>query len=174
MDMELTTRRRTARRGFSLIEATLAAALFLMIVIGILPLFTQATIQNLEGRESTGVANVARSRAEELLQLPFNSVPLTITNGTELQAVEYLVPDTDVWSTETPDSRLLWTRTTTVRQYNVSALDDGLLSATEALPAGSDPTLIHLKEIIVNVVAGREATAFGPQKSITVRVLKSK
>jgi len=174
MELELKTRHRQAESGFSLIEATLAAALFLMIVIGILPLFTQATVQNMAGRESTGVSNVARSRAEELLQLPFNSAPLTILNGTELQSVEYLLPDATQWSSETPTGQLLWTRTTTIRQYNVSALDDGLLSTTEALTAGSDPTQVHLKEIVVNVVAGREAGAFGPQKTITVRVLKSK
>ncbi|MDX1502017.1 MAG: hypothetical protein R3325_06610 [Thermoanaerobaculia bacterium] len=158
-----------------MIEALLAAAIFLMVVIGILPLFIRSSISNLAGRESTNVSNETRSRAEELFELAFNSAPLTITAGTENVVVDYLVEgDADWTATPDPTKRELFRRTTTIRQYSVVALRDGVLTPDEALPAASPPDVVDLKEIQVQVVASRAAGAFGPQKSVTIRLLKAK
>ena len=163
------------RAGFSLIEALLASAIFLMVVVGILPLFIRATVSNVAGRESTDVSNQARSRAEELFQLPFNSLALTIQAGSQNQVIDYLADDSPVWQpAPSTTARNLYARTTTIRQYSVTALDDGTLDVTEALPAGSPPNDIHLKEIEVQLQNARSADVFGPQKTITIRLLKSK
>jgi hypothetical protein len=64
-----------------------------------------------------------------------------------------------------------------VRQFSVSALSDVdlLLEDDEALPGGTDPTAVHLKEIEVRVNTGAISTLnlMGTRKSITLRVLKS-
>lgn len=178
--MELELRSRARRRGavpagLTLVEALIASALFLMIVVGILPLFTRATVNTFAGRESTDVSNQARSRVEELYEMPFNSAPLTIDAGSARVVVDYLAEGETVWAADPPASgQLLWTRTTTVRQYNVAALTDGVLDTSEALDNTAGPGQIQLKEIEVLLQAGRAADAFGPQKEVTVRVLKSK
>jgi len=183
MELELTRRSgrpcrprlRFEGAGFSLVEALLAAVIFLMVVIGVLPLFTQATVNNFAGRESTNVANLARSRAEELLQLPFNSDSLTLQAGTTRITTDYLVAGANTWAPAVDDSeRNEWTRVTTIRQFSVSALADNLLEPDEALPADTPPGGVHLKEIEVRVVSARAARVLGPPKAVTVRVLKSK
>ncbi len=174
MEMAL---RRTARarseNGFSLVEAMIAAGLFLVIVIGVMPLFTRAAVNNTSGRESTEASNHARSRAEEYLELDFNGPEMTIATGTERVAMDYFDPTSERWDPAVPTERHAWTRTTTVRQYSVAALADGVLDRAEALPAGTDFSQIHFKEIQVTVQGVRDSGPLGPPKDITIRVLKS-
>ena len=167
-------RRRRGDLGFSLIEALIAAALLLVVVLGFVPLFVRSSISNSEGRESTRAANFARSRAEQLYELPFNHPSLDV-DGTATEIVDYYLHSTETWSTDAGSDPLdVWKRTTTVRQYHINALSDGQLQASEALPGGSDPAQVHLKEIEVAIESERGSNILGPPKSITVRVLKAK
>ena len=164
--------------GFSLIEVLIAAALLLFIALGVLPLFTRAMIDNNSGSESTQVANMARSRLEELYQLPFNSAEMTITAGTENVFEEYYSMTDKIWkdgpAPNDATDLASWSRVATVRQYAVNALDDEILDPAEALPAGSDPSRIHLKELEITVQGLREATVLGPSKQIVIRGMKFK
>ncbi len=159
--------------GFSLVEAMIAAGLFLVIVIGVMPMFTRAAVNNTSGKESTEASNHARSRAEEFMELDFNGPDLTITTGTERVDMHYFNPTSERWDPTTPAERPTWTRTTTIRQYGVAALTDGVLDRAEALPAGTDFSLVHFKEIEVTVRGNRDSGPLGPPKEITIRVLKS-
>ena len=58
-------------RGFTLVEVLIAAAILLVVALGILPLFMRSIVSNMEGSDHTQVANAARARAEEFFQLPF-------------------------------------------------------------------------------------------------------
>jgi type II secretory pathway pseudopilin PulG len=174
-------RRETAsdrRAGFSLVEVLIAAALLLFITLGVLPLFTRSMVDNNSGAESTQVANMARSRLEQFYQLPFNSTEMTITGGTENVFTDYYSLNERVWKVGTPPndgSDLVgWTRIATVRQYSVNALDDEILDPGEALPAGTDPSRIHFKELEIVVRGLRQSTVLGPSKQITLRGLKFK
>jgi len=163
---------RRAEAGFSFIEVVIAGLLLLMIAVSVLPMFTEAAASNETGREYTEVSNLARSHAEELMQLPFNSAPLTITAGTSLVTDEYYSVLNKRWMAgTTPGSgdRALWLRRTTIRQYSVTNLD----TLDNPLPAGTPATGIHVKEIQVEVHQGSTASLFGPAKSLTVRMLKS-
>ena len=44
---------RTRERGFSVVEALVAAAIILVIASGVLPMFTRAMVNNVAGNEST-------------------------------------------------------------------------------------------------------------------------
>jgi len=162
-------------RGLSLIEAVIAAGLLLVIAVGIIPLFTQAMSSNQSGADSTSVSNMARSQVEELYQLPFNNVRLTLTGGTELVISSYYSLATRKWyDGEAPvGDPALWTRTATIRQYSVNSLDDGLLEPTEALEADALPGQVHFKEIEVAALGTRQAGPLGPSRHITLRMLKS-
>ncbi|HVR30086.1 MAG TPA: prepilin-type N-terminal cleavage/methylation domain-containing protein [Thermoanaerobaculia bacterium] len=166
--------RRRRQSGMSLIEVMLASLLFLTISLGVVPMFTQSMVSNSSGNDSTKAANFARARAEEMLQLPFNHLDLTIEAGSEKTFQEYHERSTEVWRPfPIPDGTSVeWVRTTVIRQYNVEALEDDTVQIAEALPAGTDPSLVHLKEIEVQVEQlGGLLTSSA--KRITVRTLRS-
>lgn len=160
--------RRPSARGFSMIEVMLAGLLLLVIILGMLPLFTRAMSSNAAGRQYSQVTNHAKSRAEQLVQLPFNSEPLTIQAGTERVYTEYFSQRDGRWKDGTAPSGELatWIRTTTIRQYSVSDL-------ATPLPVGAPPSAVHMKEILVAVRGNRTGGFLGPGKQVTVRLLKS-
>lgn len=182
MGMEVRMRRRVAGAaagGFSLVEVLIAMVILLIIAVGIMPIFTQASVSNVSGNDSTRVSNFARDRAEEVVQYPFNSTEMTITAGSEAQLPpggEYFSARDEVWKpgAPTPGDPGPFTRTTIIRQYSVKALEDGTIDVAEALPAGADPKDIQLKEIEVTIQGTRVlGSTLGPAKHLTVRVLKS-
>lgn len=67
--------------GFSLIEGLVAIAVLLIIVVGIIPLFTQAMVSNAAGRHMTQASNFASDGFETLLQMPLNNELLTVPVG---------------------------------------------------------------------------------------------
>ena len=165
---------RRPQEGMSLIEVMLASLLFLAISLGVVPLFTQSMISNSSGNDSTKAANFARARTEEMLHLPFNHQDLTIEAGSEKRSQEYWERSGETWHPfpipAVGDAE--WTRTTIIRQYNVEAMEDDAVQIAEALPVGTDPSLVHLKEIEVQVAqAGGLLTSSA--KSIAVRTLRS-
>jgi hypothetical protein len=162
------------QRGVSLIEVMLGSLLFLSISLGVVPMFTQSMVSNSSGNDSTKAANFARARAEELMQLPFNHVDLTLEAGFEKATQEYYTKDDGTWHAyPVPAGEPVeWVRQTTVRQYNVSALEDDVVETDEALDFGADPSFVHLKEIEVRVeqLGGLLQSS---AKTITVRTLRS-
>ena len=158
----------------TLIEVMMASLLFLTIALAVVPMFTQSMVSNTSGSDSTKASNFARARTEELMQLPFNHADLTIDLASEKRVEEYYSSTDPVWRPYPipPDASLEWTRTTTVRQYNVDALEDDLVEVVEALPTGTDPSFIHLKEIEV-AVAQAGGVFSSPAKTITVRTLRA-
>jgi Tfp pilus assembly protein PilV len=164
----------TAQDGLSLIEVLLASLLFLTVSLGVVPMFTQSMVSNSSGNDSTKAANFARARAEELMQLSFNHIDLSIENGSAKTIEEYYSSANGTWHLYPIPSGLApqWSRTTTVRQYNTDALDDDVIQISEALPAGADPTFVHLKEIEVGV-AQSGGLFTSSAKTITVRTLRS-
>lgn len=171
------------QRGLSLVEAVIAAGLLLVIAAGVLPLFAQALASNQSGADSSSVTNISRTQVEELYQLIFSHPQTTIVTGTELVTPSYYEcallgpPRQCEWQPGMPpvDSTeaILWTRTATIRQYSINALDDQRLEPGEALAADAPPGQVHLKEIEVEVLGTREAGPLGPSRRIAVRMLKS-
>jgi len=171
---------RRSGAGFSLIEVLVAALLLLVVILGIIPLFVRASVNRQAGRESTDVGSFARSRAEALLQLPFDHADVSVPPGSnELVTVEYLRPNTEVWTTAAAAaSDAVWIRTTRVEQYAAGDLLDGDTDGDgneldDPRPGGSDPRSIQLKQIEVAVTSPREAGPFAAAEELTVRVLKA-
>jgi hypothetical protein len=180
-------------RGFTLVEVLVAGALLLVITLGTLPLFTRALRDNRSGAESTEVSNVARSALESFFQLPWDSPRIVLAagdlsggttkalgdyyslNDDRWKACAAALPDCDPANCSVPaDDPARWMRVTCVRQFgNEDVTDDGVLSDDEALAFDADPSLVHLKEIVVRVQGARQSPVFGPAKRITVRTLKS-
>ena len=165
-------KRRQRAEGFSLIEGVIAAALVLIIALGILPLFTRSIINNVGGSDFSQISNAAKSRAEELFELPFDSQLLAITTGTDRVLEEYLSQRDKVWkpgveADAVADSDLaLARRTATIRQFNINDLASPL---DNSAPPGS----VQIREIIVQVRSTRAGSPLGPGKRTAVRLFKS-
>ena len=174
--MELEMRTRNHSDGFSMVELLVASVLFTMTVLGILPLFMAAGTSNVVANDSTKAANFARSQLEEFQQLPFNSAQLVPNADDPL--VEYYSVESHEWKPGEPpgdgSDPGTWLRTTTVRQFNISALDDGTIDPdTEALDAGADPAWVHLKQVSVELRSLRESGILGPAQVITFNLMKA-
>jgi prepilin-type N-terminal cleavage/methylation domain-containing protein len=160
------------QRGFSVVEVLIATLIFLIIAVGILPLFAASARNNLDGREATEVSNFGRSAIEDLLQAPISDPRLAVPSGSTVRvANEYWSKKDQVWKsgTGTSTDQALWRRQTRVRQYNVTNL-------STPLDGGADAGQVHLKEVEVQVWHGRnqQSLALGGGRRFTVRMLKSK
>ena len=177
--MEMRRSERRGGAGFSVIEALIAAAILLIIALGLLPLFSRAISDNVSGNDATQATNGSRTQLEELLQVPFNNTRLAIPGGsTQLQAADFWTrgdaqktgsADEGWWTNPSGHGTVLWQRTTRVRQYSVSDLADGKLDTP--LPGDTQPTFVQLKELEV-VVDNPKKGLIGNGQGITLRVIK--
>jgi len=169
-----------ASAGFSLIEVLIASVILLVVLLGIIPLFIRSMSNRQAGLESTAVSSYARTRAETLLELPFDHPDLTVpAGGDTLEVVEYLPLGSRVWDrTPAAAANAAWIRTTRVQQFGTADLIDGDTDGDgdaldQPLPGGSNPRSIQLKEIEVRVESTREGGPLGAGEGLTVRVLKA-
>jgi Tfp pilus assembly protein PilV len=163
--------------GFSVVEVLIASLIFLVIAVGILPLFAASARSNEDGREATEVSNFGRSAIEDLMQASFNDARLTVPSGSNvLTTNDYYSKATQTWITGTPTTTdpALWQRRVRVRQFNISDMSDGILN--NPLPGSADLGQVHIKEIEAEVWHARSANswALGSPNHFTVRMLKSK
>lgn len=164
---------RTRQRGFSLVEVLIASAIFLIIALGVLPLFTQAIKNTLSGQDATDVSNLGKSKLEELRQVPFDALQVPAGETVGLTREYYSVQD-KVWKAGTPPSTdpALWLRNIRISQYSLGDLrDNGALNTP--LPGGTSNTQVHLREIIVEVQGTRGGGPLGAGKKLTLRMLRS-
>ncbi len=179
--MGVPRRARSGSAGFSVVEVLIAAGIFLIIAVGLLPLFVQSIRNNLAGREATDVSNMGKSRLEELFQLPFDSPRLAIpAASTELWVSDFYVLLGDSsgpyggvgkWMTSAPTGLGdigPWSRATRIRQFNLNDLEEPLRGDTE-------PGQVHLKEIQVELQSRRSlANPFGGGRELMLKIYKAK
>ncbi len=154
--------------GFSLIEVLIAALILMVILLGMVPLFTRSITNNIQGFDYTEVSNYAKSRAEEFIQFPFNSPNLTVPIGSEsLEVTDFFSRKTHEWVDDLAEGEhALFTRTTQVRQFGINDVQN-------PLDGGTSTDRVHLKEITVTVEGAGLPGSLGTGKEISVRVMKS-
>lgn len=198
------------RQGFSLLEVLVAMVLLVVVVAGLLPLFSRSVLENVEGRELTKSGSLGRSEAEDLHQLFFNNWELEIQNGNVRTTQDYWdqgladkVGD-EAWVATVPVGAVApWTRTVDVRQYGINGVQDtdldGIVDSIlgledvldpddvdgdgdtsepdgvfdNALAAGTNPSAIHLKQIVVQVESQKQWASSGPAAETTLRAIKA-
>lgn len=171
--------------GFSVVEVMIAAAIFLFIALGILPLFTQAISNNMAGRDATDVSNLGKSRVEELMQIPYDALEVPIGQQWACTA--------DYWSlvekkwkpatAPTPPTECstanvsglagataVWVRTTQIRQFSLADVQKN--GTANPLVGGSAAGLVQLKEIVVET-RSLNANPLGSGKKLTLRMLRA-
>jgi prepilin-type N-terminal cleavage/methylation domain-containing protein len=165
--------RARGEKGFSLIEVLIAAGIFLIVALGIVPFFTQAIVNNRAGADYTQSTNYAKSELERLFSLPMSSPDLQVTVGTSAVTVQYYSQTTHTWvTTLTSGDVALWTRTVTIRQYSLSGMLNGAAPA-DALDASTPTAFVHARQIEVKVQSGRAGGPLGGGKQVTLSVFKT-
>ncbi|HYX26835.1 MAG TPA: hypothetical protein VFC23_21965 [Thermoanaerobaculia bacterium] len=171
-----------AAAGFSLIEALIAAAILLIIALGLIPLFSRAITDNVNGNDATQATNGSRTQLEEMLGLPFTNTRLTVPPAADVGATTDSFAQGDVkktgdadegWWPGTPTDKgvVLWTRTTQVRQYSVNDLaTDPYFD--QPLRGDTQPTFVQLKEVTVVMSNAKLGSILGSGQGITLRILK--
>jgi Tfp pilus assembly protein PilV len=154
---------RRAEAGFSLVEALIAAALLLFILIGVLPLFQRSRLNLMQGNDATNITNASVDTNERLLSLPFNSGDSFIAGANSQRVLtdfwllngNQWVPDMTVYPADTAQ----YTRTTTIEQFSVADLrDNGVLDTPlTGDEAAADPGQITLKRFQTDLVGARTA-----------------
>jgi Tfp pilus assembly protein PilV len=172
---------RRGAAGFSIIEALIAAAILLIIALGLLPLFSRSINDNVSGNDATQATNGSRTQVEEMLLVPFSNDRMVVPAGaTDLEAkTSYTAGafnqtgDTDEgwWTDPAGHGSVLWSRRSQVRQYSISDLDDGALEDADAKPGGTEATFVHFKEVTV-IVDNPKKDLFGGGQGITLKVIK--
>jgi len=140
-------RLRTSESGFSLIEGLVAVALLMLIVIGVIPMFTQAMVSNAAGRHLTQVSNIATDGFETFLQMPLNNDLLVVPVGSQGVATIQLFggrTPKDTSDADLPSNNLLASFTTGLS--GVGAPDTDLLISDAQSDAGSGFTVANLQQ----------------------------
>lgn len=145
---------RAEETGFSLIEALIAALLLLFIVLGVLPLFSRAMMNNIQGNDSSNIANGAVEGFEESLALPFdndqNTVPAGQPTRTTTEVYSLLHNEWILPADLAAGDEAQYTRTQRLQQFQLSDLtDNGLLD--NPLPGGTATTFVQLKRIEIEI-----------------------
>lgn len=170
-------KRTTSSSGFSLVELLIAMTFMAIIATGIVPFMVRSTTNNMTSNETSNVTNVARNTLERYFQADFNDPIVTLSTGTELVVDEYYSRDDDEWKPMpiSGSDVAKWTRSITVRQYAITAIDNGKLEHSEALDAGASVDQIALKQVEVFVESQSAMRAgFGPKRNVTLTLVKSR
>ena len=174
---------RGPQAGFSLIEALIATGILLMIAVGIIPLFATSILNNTRGSDSMSATNYGRSQIETLEGMFLKQTPAVSVAAGQKQLVtsEYWTPGAgnqindaaEGWHAGTAPSGTLatWTRQTTVTEYPLNALDDGILDpATEAQDGSATPMFTMIQ---VDLNSGKLGGILGNGERITMRMVRA-
>jgi hypothetical protein len=164
----------TVERGFSLIEGLIGAGILITVVMGLLPLFTRAMMDNTTGADYSKISNYARAKGEDFASSPLNSGQYQIQPGTSKTVIdEYFDPTSSSWK---PVSGSLppiaqWRRTTTVQQFYYRDLkaNNGDISKLTPLDGSIIGDIVQAQILVTSVGVWRA----GIQHSATMRYLKS-
>ena len=189
--------------GFSLVEALIATAVLGFIAIGILPMFTQAMLNNKQGSDSTVVTTFGKTNVESLDAVDYSSTtgPLALPTGaSSCVTVDWYVQQSSAkvggtngywlvtYPTPTPGGapcaagpaplQPVPTVTGLVlwkRTTTVTqySVDDLPNSFVNPLPGGTSPDQVHLKKIQVVVQRAVPGVGVMAGKAITLQLLRS-
>ncbi len=171
---------RDPQSGFSLVEAVLSAALILVITVGIMPLFTNSIVQNVQGKESTESTNFSRSGSEFLYPLPLDRPQVRPDVGDDEAVTCAQYTDKDGWKPYAcgadPTGEPEWLRRSEVQQFNINEIYDSdtkngeptFKNPVTGYSLGNDEldSFVHIRQLIVTTSGQRDGGALGPGRRV--------
>jgi prepilin-type N-terminal cleavage/methylation domain-containing protein len=168
---------RRTQCGFSMVETLIAAALIGVVAVGIIPLFTRAMTDNIAGADYTRVTNYAKSKEEDFSRISFLQPAIQVQSGQpNLMTTEYMNPTNLQWepTLASPANPLeIWTRTTTITQYNIGNTDDPTSMFDTPLPGGTQVDQVHIMQAQVQVKSVSPVGPMGARRTTIIRYLKA-
>jgi hypothetical protein len=174
----MTTPKVPTRAGFTLVEVLIIAILVLVVMLSLVPLFSQSMMSNLEGWTATEGIAFGRTELEDKSALGLDRADMVVPGGSSQMLRERAWdPEEHEWvdPANAPDL-LIWQRDTRVRLFSVSDLTG---SASEEKRFGNpldgaiDPRYVHFREINVWVEHQKGADTPGASRGLDVTVLRS-
>lgn len=171
------------KAGFTLVEVLVIAVLVAMVLLSLVPLFTQSMMSNLEGWNATEGVSFGRTELEDKSALLLDR-PEVMVSGSDIETREDLVWNSKdrKWVDESdPDAPglVIWEQTTRVRQFSISDLvgpAEEEKRFNNPLTGDIDPRYVHFREINVWVEHQRGAdvaAAPGASRGLDVTVMRS-
>ena len=169
--------------GFTLIEVLVVGVLVAIVLLSLVPLFSQSMMSNLEGWTATEGVAFGRTELEDKSAQLMDRPEVTVAAG-EMENKEDLVWNSeerewmDEFDAEAP-SLVIWERTTRVRQFSISDLvgpAEEEKRFNNPLSGDIDPRYVHFREINVWVEHQRGAdvsAAPGASRGLDVTVIRS-
>lgn len=177
--------RRDGEAGFSLIEGLIAAALLLIVTVGVLPLFSRSMLNNIKGNDSTRESNAVVDEFERSTSLPFNSGAMDIP-GTATEIVETRVLALQQMPSGGQATSFRWvlpadlgtgdvasaTRQRRLRHFSFDDFNPTSPAASldEPLAGDAEDRLVHLKVVDVEV---RGVTSGPTDRPYRVRLIEA-
>jgi hypothetical protein len=152
--------RSSSEAGFSLIEGLIATALLLLVLVGILPLFSNAMLNNLRGNDASQVANGTVDGFERLSSLPFDNFfinPVGAAGAAQVVRDDVWALEGDLWvptiaQSPVTNDKEQFTRSARIRQFHIDDLRD---NGTLDNPLGEGDLNAHIKVIEMDVSGER-------------------
>jgi hypothetical protein len=186
--MDARLENRPGEAGYSVIEGLIAAALLLIVTVGVIPLFTRSMINNLRGNDSTRISNGAVDELERATEAPFNSGDMSLAAladeriDTTVIALKQLPgnpagglsmrwePVATLPSGDEPDMlRRRTLRQFTFSDFNALEPDDSFLNP---LPEGTEEQAIHIKVVDLDFFDANRDPLMTEDPSYAVRLIK--
>jgi hypothetical protein len=147
---------RRSEAGFSVIEGLIAAALLLIITVGVLPLISRSMLNNVKGNDATRQSNGTVDEFERTLSLPFfggetslQGAATTLTTQNAIGMIHLPGGQQTVSANWEPYAALapadvVLRKTSTMRQYET---DEYAIDQTfdDPLPGSTEPRRVNLK-----------------------------
>ncbi len=131
-------------------------------------------VDNMAGADYTRVTNYSKSKEEDFTRIPYLQQTIQVPVGqTNLMTTEYMDPASLYWVATKPSNPLaVWTRVTTLTQYNLYDTDD---DQTFNNPIAGGSVGIDGVQVIQAQVQVKSVSTIGPlggRRTTIVRYLK--
>lgn len=172
--------------GFSLIEVLIAAAVLLIITLGVLPMFVNAISNNVEGADLTQLVHQGTGQVEALIQAGLDDALLDTSGGTNV-TTQLWGPESRRWVEESafpPDENATMRRVIRVSSFQMPKPTPGQRNyqnsdgswmefddiATEV--SGAVPSQVRRIEVVVDFLESSR-NILAPRRQLTLRFFKT-
>lgn len=170
-------------RGFTLVEVLIIAILVAIVMLSLVPLFSQSMVSNREGWTATEAVSFGRSELEDKSALELDR-PEVVLSGSATDNTSDMVwsEEDEEWVDASDPSApgfRFWEQTTRVRLFSISDLvgpDDQERRFDNPLSGDIDPRYVHFREINVWVehqIGADEPEAPGASRGLDATVIRS-
>lgn len=161
MSIEKNSKPTSSRAGFTLVEVLVIAILVALVLLSLVPLFTQSMMSNLEGWTATEGVSFGRTELEDKSAMQLDRPDVVVSGGIENETEQVWNGEDREWlDPDDPDAPglVIWERTTRVRQFSISDLvAEDEKRFDNPLAGDIDPRFVHFREINVWVEHQRGA-----------------